>query len=56
VPLIADGGIKRHGALALALMFGGDCVMLGSAFAGHRRDARRRRPQVGAAAGIAEDR
>jgi IMP dehydrogenase len=34
VPLIADGGIKRHGALALALMFGGDCVMLGSAFAG----------------------
>src|SRR6476659_4229759 len=34
VPLIADGGIKRHGALAMALMFGGDCVMLGSAFAG----------------------
>ena len=34
VPLIADGGIKRHGGLALALMFGGDCVMLGSAFAG----------------------
>jgi IMP dehydrogenase len=34
VPLIADGGIKRHGGLALALMLGGDCVMLGSAFAG----------------------
>jgi IMP dehydrogenase len=34
VPLIADGGVKRHGALALALIFGGDCVMLGSAFAG----------------------
>ena len=34
VPLIADGGVKRHGAMALALMFGGDCVMLGSAFAG----------------------
>jgi len=34
VPLIADGGVKRHGALALALLFGGDCVMLGSAFAG----------------------
>ena len=34
VPLIADGGIKRHGGLALALMFGGDSVMLGSAFAG----------------------
>jgi IMP dehydrogenase len=34
VPLIADGGIKRHGALAMAMMFGGDCAMLGSAFAG----------------------
>jgi len=34
VPLIADGGIHRHGALAMALMFGGDCAMLGSAFAG----------------------
>jgi IMP dehydrogenase len=34
VPLIADGGIRRHGGLALALMFGGDCAMLGSAFAG----------------------
>jgi IMP dehydrogenase len=34
VPLIADGGIHRHGALAMALMFGGDCTMLGSAFAG----------------------
>jgi IMP dehydrogenase len=34
VPLIADGGIRRHGALAEALLFGGDCAMLGSAFAG----------------------
>lgn len=34
VPLIADGGIKRDGALALALLFGGESVMLGSAFAG----------------------
>jgi IMP dehydrogenase len=34
VPLIADGGVKRHGALAEALLFGGDCCMLGSAFAG----------------------
>src|SRR5262245_16810461 len=24
VPLIADGGIRRHGAMAMALMFGGD--------------------------------
>jgi IMP dehydrogenase len=34
VAIIADGGIKRHGALAEALMFGGDTTMLGSAFAG----------------------
>jgi IMP dehydrogenase len=34
VPIIADGGIKRHGALAEALLLGGDCAMLGSAFAG----------------------
>src|SRR5262249_18539330 len=36
VPLIADGGVKRHGAILEALLFGGDCVMLGSAFAGTR--------------------
>jgi IMP dehydrogenase len=34
VSLIADGGIRRHGALAEALVFGGDCAMLGSVFAG----------------------
>src|SRR6185295_16781480 len=34
VPVIADGGVKRHGALTEALVFGGDCTMLGSAFAG----------------------
>ena len=34
VALIADGGVKRHGALMEALLFGGDCAMLGSAFAG----------------------
>ena len=34
IGVIADGGIKRHGALAQALVFGGDCAMLGSAFAG----------------------
>ena len=34
VPLIADGGVKRDGAFAQALLFGSDSVMLGSAFAG----------------------
>ena len=34
VPLIADGGVKRRRQHRLALLFGGDCVMLGSAFAG----------------------
>src|SRR5206468_4481095 len=34
VPLIADGGIRRHGALAQSLLFGGDCAMVGSEFAG----------------------
>jgi IMP dehydrogenase len=34
VPLIADGGIKRHGAILEAILFGGDTVMLGSIFAG----------------------
>jgi len=34
VPIVADGGITRDGALALALMAGGDTAMLGTAFAG----------------------
>ena len=34
VPLIADGGVRRDGSLVMALLFGGDTVMLGSAFAG----------------------
>jgi IMP dehydrogenase len=34
VPLIADGGVKRDGALTLALLFGGESVMLGSVLAG----------------------
>jgi IMP dehydrogenase len=34
LPLIADGGIRRDGSTAEALMFGGETVMLGSAFAG----------------------
>jgi IMP dehydrogenase len=34
VPLIADGGVRRDGHIAEALLFGGDSVMLGSMFAG----------------------
>jgi IMP dehydrogenase len=34
IPIIADGGIARDGALTQALVFGGDTAMLGSAFAG----------------------
>lgn len=34
VPLIADGGVRRHGAIFEALLFGADTVMLGSMFAG----------------------
>jgi IMP dehydrogenase len=34
MPLVADGGIRRDGSIAEALLFGGDTVMLGSAFAG----------------------
>jgi IMP dehydrogenase len=32
--LVADGGVRRHGAILEALLFGGDTVMLGSMFAG----------------------
>jgi IMP dehydrogenase len=34
IPLIADGGVKRDGAVVQALLFGGDTVMLGSMLAG----------------------
>ena len=34
IPIIADGGVRRHGAIFEALLFGGDTVMLGSMFAG----------------------
>jgi IMP dehydrogenase len=34
IPLIADGGMHRDGAIVQALLLGGDTVMLGSAFAG----------------------
>jgi IMP dehydrogenase len=34
VPIIADGGMSRDGALVLALAAGGDTAMMGSVFAG----------------------
>ncbi len=34
LPIVADGGVRRDGSIAEALLFGGDSVMLGSAFAG----------------------
>jgi len=34
IPIIADGGVRRDGAIIEALLFGGDTVMLGGAFAG----------------------
>jgi IMP dehydrogenase len=34
LPVIADGGVRRDGSLIQALLFGADCVMLGSALAG----------------------
>ena len=34
VPVIADGGIRQSGDLPKAIGFGGECIMLGSLFAG----------------------
>jgi IMP dehydrogenase len=34
VPLVADGGVRRHGAFVQALTFGGETVMLGGMLAG----------------------
>ncbi len=56
VPLIADGGVKRDGALVQALLFGGDTVMLGSALAGTIGDAGRHRAEAGRRSRVAQDR
>ena len=56
VPLIADGGIHRHGAIVQALLFGGDTVMLGSAFAGTEETPGEIVLKPVADAGVPEDR
>ena len=39
VPVIADGGLRYSGDLVKAMAAGGDCVMIGSMFAGTKREA-----------------
>ena len=56
VPLIADGGVKRDGSIAQALLFGGDSVMLGSAFAGTEETPGEVVLKPVLDAGVAEDR
>ncbi len=34
IPIVADGGVKRHGHIALALLLGSSSVMVGGLFAG----------------------
>ena len=43
VPLIADGGVKRHGGIAEALLFGGDTRDARERVCRHPGNARRHR-------------
>ena len=54
VPLIADGGVKRDGAFALALLFGGDSRDAGQRLRRHRGNARRDRHEAGRDPRVAE--
>ena len=46
-PIIADGGIKFSGDISKAIAAGASSVMIGSLFAGHRREPGRADPAPG---------